>query len=82
MEGWKCPVCGRGLSPYVTVCPCDGQGQRYEYGSTTNPLVACQHDWDYSVTSTASMARCRKCGAYKPVESSSGSYIVSEANDV
>lgn len=21
-EGWVCPVCGRGLSPTTTVCPC------------------------------------------------------------
>jgi len=22
MYGWICPVCGRGLSPYTTSCPC------------------------------------------------------------
>ena len=22
MQGWVCPVCGRGLSPYIRVCPC------------------------------------------------------------
>lgn len=21
--GWICPVCGRGLSPYTTECPCN-----------------------------------------------------------
>ena len=22
--GWICPVCGRGLSPFTTFCPCKG----------------------------------------------------------
>lgn len=22
MTGWICPVCGRGLSPYTSFCPC------------------------------------------------------------
>ena len=21
-QGWVCPVCGRGLAPWVSVCPC------------------------------------------------------------
>ena len=25
--GWVCPVCGRGMSPYVNFCPCRGFGQ-------------------------------------------------------
>lgn len=26
-RGWICPVCGRGLSPFTTVCPCqNGKG--------------------------------------------------------
>ncbi len=24
MVGWVCPVCGRGLSPFTSVCPCKG----------------------------------------------------------
>ena len=24
MVGWICPVCGRGLSPFTSVCPCNG----------------------------------------------------------
>ena len=28
--GWICPVCGRGLSPFTTVCPCRTDFTRYE----------------------------------------------------
>ena len=24
MVGWVCPVCGRWLSPFTSVCPCKG----------------------------------------------------------
>lgn len=24
MTGWICPICGRGLSPFTSVCPCRG----------------------------------------------------------
>ena len=27
LSGWLCPVCGRGLSPFTSVCPCNnGKG--------------------------------------------------------
>ena len=26
--GWKCPVCGCGLSPYATICPCQ---QKFDF---------------------------------------------------
>jgi hypothetical protein len=25
VQGWVCPVCGKGNSPYNTVCPCGGR---------------------------------------------------------
>lgn len=25
LMGWVCPVCGRGLSPFVMVCPCKSE---------------------------------------------------------
>ena len=31
MQGWICPVCGKGVSPYTAVCPCkDGKEQADE----------------------------------------------------
>lgn len=27
MVGWICPVCGRGLSPFTSYCPCKGFAQ-------------------------------------------------------
>ena len=38
MEGWKCPVCGRGLSPFVSDCPC-WQNQPGSYIQTTAPGI-------------------------------------------
>ena len=30
MTGWICPVCGRGLSPWTSVCPCKNTGKGWE----------------------------------------------------
>lgn len=26
LHGWQCPICGRVLAPFMTECPCKGQG--------------------------------------------------------
>ena len=34
-EGWICPVCGRGVAPWVDVCPCQGSEMQITYGTST-----------------------------------------------
>ena len=45
LKGWVCPVCGVGVSPYITFCPCH---------STPLPLLvyypAPQKPLDYTIT--------------------------------
>lgn len=33
-EGWICPVCGRGLSPWTSFCPCQSDF-KITYGTST-----------------------------------------------
>lgn len=35
-QGWVCPVCGRGLAPWVSVCPCMSKGFEITYGGNVN----------------------------------------------
>jgi primosomal protein N' len=36
-EGWICPVCGRGVSPWVDFCPCQSDWKiTYGTGTATN----------------------------------------------
>jgi hypothetical protein len=68
MMGWKCPVCGRGLSPYMPVCPCGGMGQQSTYGTTTNE---CDHAWvTYGLP--APHRRCIRCGTWAPLPEETG----------
>lgn len=30
--GWKCPVCGRGISPNINICPCIPLNKAFTYG--------------------------------------------------
>lgn len=34
-EGWICPVCGRGVAPWVDYCPCQGSELKITYGTST-----------------------------------------------
>jgi hypothetical protein len=34
-EGWICPVCGRGLAPWVDYCPCQSDW-KITYGTATS----------------------------------------------
>lgn len=45
-EGWRCPVCKRILSPWTIMCPCNGQGLKTEWTtSTTNETITLtNHD--------------------------------------
>jgi hypothetical protein len=42
-EGWICPVCGRGLAPWVSFCPCQSDW-KITYGTSTG--VSCEPDED------------------------------------
>lgn len=33
-KGWICPVCGRGVAPWVNYCPCQGDW-KITYGTST-----------------------------------------------
>ena len=33
-QGWICPVCGRGLAPWVSCCPCMSKGWEITCGTT------------------------------------------------
>ena len=33
-KGWICPVCGRGIAPWVDYCPCQGSEMKITYGTS------------------------------------------------
>ena len=37
-KGWICPVCGRGLAPWVSFCPCQTSEIKITYETNTNVI--------------------------------------------
>lgn len=35
-QGWQCPICKRVLAPFITECPCKGQGPETHWTTTTS----------------------------------------------
>lgn len=35
LKGWTCPVCGRGLAPWMSMCPCMNKGLEITYETKT-----------------------------------------------
>ncbi len=48
-KGWICPVCGRGLAPWVDFCPCQGSEMKITYGTGTsmNPSIYLEECFKY-----------------------------------
>lgn len=34
-QGWQCPLCKRILAPFITECPCRGEGRQTYTSATT-----------------------------------------------
>ena len=45
-EGWICPVCGRGVSPWVDYCPCQSDW-KITYGTSTGGDYDIKEYLDY-----------------------------------
>jgi len=38
LQGWLCPACGKGNSPYNMTCPCTGWNRPYVYPKPYTPI--------------------------------------------
>lgn len=47
MRGWICPVCGRGVAPWVSYCPCQGSELKITYGTSTGGDYGIKEYLDY-----------------------------------
>lgn len=58
--GWKCPVCGRGVAPFLSVCPC--------VPPTYYPMpMYPPYPWVPSYWPTWSHSNGTNCGTGKPL---------------
>ena len=49
--GWICPICKRVLAPFVTECPCGGQGmQTWTTTLTDNNTITMNYPEDFKKT--------------------------------
>jgi hypothetical protein len=46
-EGWICPVCGRGVAPWVDMCPCQSDW-KITYGTSTGGDYDIKESLDYT----------------------------------
>ena len=47
-KGWICPVCGRGLAPWTSFCPCQSNDLEITYGMGSDidaKSINCQNRW-------------------------------------
>ena len=46
-KGWICPVCGRGVAPWVSFCPCQTSEMKITYGTSTGGDYDIKEYLDY-----------------------------------
>lgn len=62
-QGWICPVCGRGVSPWVDYCPCAVKGDQITYEKTDKTFSLISTD-DKQVTITRANSELNQCSTY------------------
>lgn len=66
-QGWICPICGRGMSPWVDFCPCVNKEVQVTYGDTnstngTDTTYSLKNDGNSQATITQTDSEWMKFG--------------------